>query len=401
MKKNKKSVSVKNTKSFLGNPPALANTTFFVPAANLNANDGIFTDLHDAPSNFSSSNQDPNYTFDLSNKIFAQSGKKKIFSDDKFKNMISYNQESYNQDTYTGDLFSDNFAPTGYPYESIVREVSPVLADIYYPPNLTVEPQPISVGVAPRDADYFAPSDDFVFAASKKAGYTMPTEVENPNYQSDLDLQPVSVGIAPIDANYFAPVDDNYFAIPNVKEASRKLGDLVPREVGDFVPVPMDDYYFSDANVSPIFAAQEVTRYTSGEAYPTEVGDAQIPLKIVAGKVMRENEYLRPEFLTSEMISSYSDEDLLKLIGQEEFDRVVASRYRDGMLISPPPTPEMDVVEVQNVKDPLPDKNNVPTASIQPMTIGEDKKAKKPYNWLPLLLVVAAVGGYMYYNKKN
>ena len=400
MKKNKKSVSVKNTKSFLGNPPALANTTFFVPAANLNANDGIFTDLHDAPSNFSSSNQDPNYTFDLSNKIFAQSGKKKIFSDDKFKNMISYNQESYNQDTYTGDLFSDNFAPTGYPYESIVREVSPVLADIYYPPNLTVEPQPISVGVAPRDADYFAPSDDFVFAASKKAGYTMPTEVENPNYQSDLDLQPVSVGIAPIDANYFAPVDDNYFAIPNVKEASRKLGDLVPREVGDFVPVPMDDYYFSDANVSPIFAAQEVTRYTSGEAYPTEV-DNSVLREIYTDKTKLTPEQIKTLGSSVADSSAFDDEALLKLIGQEEFDRVVASRYRDGMLISPPPTPEMAVVEVQNVKDPLPDKNNVPTASIQPMTIGEDKKAKKPYNWLPLLLVVAAVGGYMYYNKKN
>ena len=346
MKKNKKSVSVKNTKSFLGNPPALVNTTFFVPAANLNSNDGIFTDLHDNPSNFSSSNQDPNWSFDISNKLFAQSGKKKIFADDKFKNMISRTPDM--QDTYTGDLFSDDFAPTRYPYDSIEREVSPVLSQVDYPTYMTVEPQPVSVGVAPVDGDYFAPS--MVYR-------------------------------------------DTFMNAEVLRQAEQSNSDFFAARGAD----TMGDYnYFPDADVSPIFAAQEVTRYTSGEAYPTEVGDAQIPLKIVAGKVMRENEYLRPEFLTSEMISSYSDEDLLKLIGQEEFDRLVASRYRDGILIAP-----TDASEMGDFKDSKSDTNNFPTASIQPTTFLEVKKSKKPYNWLPLLLVAAAVGGYMYYNRKK
>ena len=45
--------------------------------------------------------------------------------------------------------------------------------------------------------------------------------------------------------------------------------------------------------------------------------------------------------------------------------------------------------------------DKVPTASIQPITVEEDKKVKKPFNWLPIALVVAAVGGYMYYNRKK
>jgi hypothetical protein len=149
MKRNKKSVSVKNTKSFLGNAPALVNTTFFVPAANLNSNDGIFTDLHDYPSNFSSSNQDPNWQFDISNKIFAQSNKKKIFSDDKFKNMIDYNQ-----DRYTGDMFSGDFAPVEN-YSDVVRAVSPVLAEINYPTYQSdVDLQPVLVGRGYADGIY-------------------------------------------------------------------------------------------------------------------------------------------------------------------------------------------------------------------------------------------------------
>ena len=285
MKRNKKSVSVKNTKSFLGNPPALVNTTFFVPASNLNSNDGIFTDLHDYPSNFSSSNQDPNWQFDISNKIFAQSNKKKIFSDDKFMNMISKMPDVY--DTYTGDLFSGDFAPVEN-YSDVVRAVSPVLADINYPSYLTVEqPQPVSVGVAPVDGDYFAPS--MVYR-------------------------------------------DTYMNAEVLKQAEQSNSDfIVAREVG----------------------------------------------------------------------SSFTDTDLIKLIGQEKFDSQVASNYQDAVLSSPPDSPEMGEVVVQYPVDPLPDTNNVETASIQPTTVEDDKKAKKPYNWLPLLLVVAAVGGYMYYNKKK
>lgn len=285
MKRNKKSVSVKNTKSFLGNAPALENTTFFVPAANLNSNDGIFTDLHDYPSNFSSSNQDPNWQFDISNKIFAQSNKKKIFSDDKFMNMISKMPDVY--DTYTGDLFSGDFAPVEN-YSDVVRAVSPVLADINYPSYLTVEqPQPVSVGVAPVDGDYFAPS--MVYR-------------------------------------------DTYMNAEVLKQAEQSNSDfIVAREVG----------------------------------------------------------------------SSFTDTDLIKLIGQEKFDSQVASNYQDAVLSSPPDSPEMGEVVVQYPVDPLPDTNNVETASIQPTTVEDDKKAKKPYNWLPLLLVVAAVGGYMYYNKKK
>lgn len=408
MKKNKKSVSVKNTKSFLGNVPALANATFFVPAANLNANDGIFTDLHDAPSNFSSSNQDPNWDFDISNKIFSQSDKKKIFSDDKFKNMIDYNQ-----DTYRGNMFSDYFVPVEN-YYGVESAVSPVLAEIDYPryqsdvdpqsasrmygdtfmnadvikqgqqsnsdyfnnPNVfatsnsyqtpteveipryysPVEPQPISVGIAPVDADYFAPSDDFIFAASRKAGYTIPTEVENPRYQSDIDLQPVSVG-----RGY------------------------------------ADGIYLPDMEVSEIFSP--LSAYVEAQKYPSGYVEAQ--KSIPTDKTNLSIEQIKTLGISEADYSRFSDEDLIKLIGQEEFDRVVASRYRDGMLISPPPTPEMPDVAVQNVADPKPDTNNVSTASTQPTTVVDDKKAKKPYNWLPLLLVVAAVGGYMYYNRKK
>jgi hypothetical protein len=257
MKRNKKSVSVKNTKSFLGNAPALVNTTFFVPAANLNSNDGIFTDLHDYPSNFSSSNQDPNWQFDISNKIFAQSNKKKIFSDDKFKNMIDYNQ-----DRYTGDMFSGDFAPVEN-YSDVVRAVSPVLAEINYP-----------------------------------------------TYQSDVDLQPVS-----------RLYDDTFMNAEVIRQAEQSGSDFF---------------------------------------------------------VSRQND--------SNLVSSTTDADLIKLIGQEKFDSEVASKYRDGMLISPPPTPEMEMgdVAVQNAADPKP-----------------DTKAKKPFNWLPIILVAAAVGGYMYYNRKK
>ena len=277
MKRNKKSVSVKNTKSFLGNAPALVNTTFFVPAANLNSNDGIFTDLHDYPSNFSSSNQDPNWQFDISNKIFAQSNKKKIFSDDKFKNMIDYNQ-----DRYTGDMFSGDFVPVEN-YSDVVRAVSPVLADINYP-----------------------------------------------TYQSDVDLRPVSVGIAPVDSDYFAPsivYRDTYMNAEVLRQAEQSSSDFF---------------------------------------------------------VSRQND--------SNLVSSTTDADLIKLIGQEKFDSQVASNYQDAVLSSP---------EVKLTVDPSPDTNNVPTDSIKPTTVEDDKKAKKPFNYLPLLLVVAAVGGYMYYNRKK
>lgn len=277
MKRNKKSVSVKNTKSFLGNVPALVNTTFFVPAANLNSNDGIFTDLHDYPSNFSSSNQDPNWQFDISNKIFAQSNKKKIFSDDKFKNMIDYNQ-----DRYTGDMFSGDFVPVEN-YSNVVRAVSPVLAEINYP-----------------------------------------------TYQSDVDLRPVSVGIAPVDSDYFAPsivYRDTYMNAEVLRQAEQSSSDFF---------------------------------------------------------VSRQND--------SNLVSSTTDADLIKLIGQEKFDSQVASNYQDAVLSSP---------EVKLTVDPSPDTNNVPTDSIKPTTVEDDKKAKKPFNYLPLLLVVAAVGGYMYYNRKK
>jgi hypothetical protein len=289
MKRNKKSVSVKNTKSFLGNVPALVNTTFFVPAANLNSNDGIFTDLHDYPSNFSPSNQDPNWQFDISNKIFAQSNKKKIFSDDKFMNMISKMPDVY--DTYTSDLFTGDFAPVEN-YSDVVRAVSPVLSEINYP-----------------------------------------------TYQSDVDLQPVSVGIAPVDSDYFAPsmvYRDTYMNAEVLRQAEQSNSDyFISRQV--------------DSNLG----------------------------------------------------SSTTDADLIKLIGQEKFDSQVASNYQDAVLSSPPDSPEMGDVEVLNVKDPLSDSNNVSTASIQPLLVSDDKKGKKPYNWLPLLLVVAAVGGYMYYNRKK
>jgi hypothetical protein len=358
MKKNKKSVSVKNTKSFLGNPPALANATFFVPAANLNANDGIFTDLHDAPSNFSSSNQDPNWDFDISNKIFSQSDKKKIFSDDKFKNMIDYNQ-----DRYTGDMFSDYFVPVEN-YYGVESAVSPVLAEINYPRYQSdVDPQSASrmYGDTFMNADVIkqgqqSNSDYFnnpnVFATSNS--YQTPTEVEIPRYYSPVEPQPVSVGIAPIDANYFAPSDDVIFA------TSKKEGYTMPTEVEN-------PRYQSDIDPQPVISSR-LNEY--GQAAP-------------------------PEAIIS------SDEELIKLIGQEKFDSEVASKYRDGMLISPPPTPEMPDVVVQNAVDPLPDSNNVETASIQPITVEEDKKAKKPFNWLPIILVAAAVGGYMYYNRKK
>lgn len=303
MKKNKKSVSVKNTKSFLGNPPALVNTTFFVPAANLNSNDGIFTDLHDNPSNFSSSNQDPNWGFDISNKIFAQSGKKKIFSDDKFKNMISRTPDM--QDTYTGDLFSDDFAPTRYPYEDVVREVSPVLADIYYPPYLTVEPQPVSVGVAPVDGDYFAPSNIF---ASREAGDTF--------MGSDVIKQ--------------AQASNSDFFVNN---GATTMGDLL-----------------NQSNVS-----------------------------------------------NSVLVSSYGDKELKDEIGEEAFNQIIEAKANN--VLNSLTSPSIQTMQVEDLS--LQDATSLPSDSIQPTTVEEDKKAKKPYNWLPLLLVAAAVGGYMYYNRKK
>lgn len=329
MKKNKKSVSVKNTKSFLGNPPALVNTTFFVPAANLNSNDGIFTDLHDNPSNFSSSNQDPNWSFDISNKLFAQSGKKKIFADDKFKNMISYNQ-----DTYTGDLFSDDFAPTRYPYDSIEREVSPVLSQVDYPTYMTVEPQPVSVGVAPVDGYYFAPS----------------------------------------------MVYRDTFMNAEVLRQAEQSG---------------SDFFVSRQN--------EILRpdYTTEGVSMASRAEGSVELQPVLREISTDKTKLTPEQIKTLGISEadlsrFNDEDLRKLIGQEEFDRLVASRYRDGILIAP-----TDASEMGDFKDSKSDTNNFPTASIQPITVEEDKKSKKPYNWLPLLLVAAAVGGYMYYNRKK
>lgn len=313
MKKNKKSVSVKNTKSFLGNVPALVNTTFFVPAANLNSNDGIFTDLHDYPSNFSPSNQDPNWQFDISNKIFAQSNKKKIFSDDKFMNMISKMPDVY--DTYTSDLFTGDFAPVEN-YSDVVRAVSPVLSEINYP-----------------------------------------------TYQSDVDLQPVSVGIAPVDSDYFAPsmvYRDTYMNAEVLRQAEQSNS----------------DFFVSRQNeiLRPDYTTEGVTMASRAEGY------------------VEPQKFLRPEFLTSEMISSYSDAELIKLIGQEEFNRLVAQKYESAVLSN---------TEVKPAVDTFNDTNNVSTASIQPITVEDDKKAKKSYNWLPIVLVVAAVGGYMYYNRKK
>jgi hypothetical protein len=325
MKRNKKSVSVKNTKSFLGNAPALVNTTFFVPAANLNSNDGIFTDLHDYPSNFSSSNQDPNWQFDISNKIFAQSNKKKIFSDDKFMNMISKMPDVY--DTYTSDLFTGDFAPVEN-YSDVVRAVSPVLADINYP-----------------------------------------------TYQSDVDLQPVSVGIAPVDSDYFAPsmvYRDTYMNAEVIRQGQQSNSD-----------------YFNNPNV---FASSNSYQTPTEIDYPRYQSDVDLQPVLVGRGYVEAQKLLRPEFLTSEMISSYSDEELIKLIGQEEFDRLVAQKYGSAVLSN---------TEVKPAVDPSPNTNNVPTDSIQPTTVEDGKKIKKPFNYLPLLLVVAAVGGYMYYNRKK
>jgi len=433
MKKNKKSVSEKNTKSFLGNYRGISNKTFFVPAANLNANDEIFTDLHDAPSNFSPSNQDPNWDFDISNKIFSESNKKKIFSDDKFKNMINYNQ-----DRYTENIFSDYFVPVDN-YYGAVSDVSPVLSELENPryqsdvdlqspsrlygdtfmnaevirqgkqsnsdyfnnPNLfdysnkyqtepigveipryqsDIDLEPVSVGIAPIDANYFAPSDDVIFAASRKEGYTMPTEVQIPRYQSDIDLQPVSVGRGYADGIYLPDAD--------VREVTQyKLGDFVPREVNNVVPMPVDSNYFPDMEVREIF---------SPSAYET------IQKSVPTDKTNPSIEQIKTLGISEADFSRFSDEDLIKIIGQEEFDRVVASRFREGMLISPPPTPEMEMgdVAVQNAADTKSDTNNVSTASTQPTTIKDDTKAKKPFNWLPIILL-AAVGGYMYYNRKK
>lgn len=295
MKKNKKSVSVKNTKSFLGNPPALVNTTFFVPAANLNSNDGIFTDLHDNPSNFSSSNQDPNWSFDISNKLFAQSGKKKIFADDKFKNMISYNQ-----DTYTGDLFSDDFAPTRYPYDSIEREVSPVLSQVDYPTYMTVEPQPVSVGVAPVDGNYFAPS--MVYR------------------DTFMDADVIKSGIGS-NSDFFAD------------RGATTMGDLL-----------------NQSDVS-----------------------------------------------SSVLVSSYGDKELKDEIGEEAFNQTIEEKATN--VLNSLSSPSIQTMQVEDLT--LQNAPSVQTDSIQPTTVEEDKKAKKPYNWLPLLLVAAAVGGYMYYNRKK
>lgn len=295
MKKNKKSVSVKNTKSFLGNPPALVNTTFFVPAANLNSNDGIFTDLHDNPSNFSSSNQDPNWSFDISNKLFAQSGKKKIFADDKFKNMISYNQ-----DTYTGDLFSDDFAPTRYPYDYIEREVSPVLSQVDYPTYMTVEPQPVSVGVAPVDGNYFAPS--MVYR------------------DTFMDADVIKSGIGS-NSDFFAD------------RGATTMGDLL-----------------NQSDVS-----------------------------------------------SSVLVSSYGDKELKDEIGEEAFNQTIEEKATN--VLNSLSSPSIQTMQVEDLT--LQNAPSVQTDSIQPTTVEEDKKAKKPYNWLPLLLVAAAVGGYMYYNRKK
>lgn len=295
MKKNKKSVSVKNTKSFLGNPPALVNTTFFVPAANLNSNDGIFTDLHDNPSNFSSSNQDPNWSFDISNKLFAQSGKKKIFADDKFKNMISYNQ-----DTYTGDLFSDDFAPTRYPYDYIEREVSPVLSQVDYPTYMTVEPQPVSVGVAPVDGNYFAPS--MVYR------------------DTFMDADVIKSGIGS-NSDFFAD------------RGATTMGDLL-----------------NQSDVS-----------------------------------------------SSVLVSSYGDKELKDEIGEEAFNQTIEEKATN--VLNSLSSPSIQTMQVEDLS--LQNTPSVPSDSIQPTTVEEDKKAKKPYNWLPLLLVAAAVGGYMYYNRKK
>lgn len=344
MKKNKKSVSLKNTKSFLGNPPALANTTFFVPAANLNSNDGIFTDLHDNPSNFSSSNQDPNWGFDISNKLFAQSDKKKIFSDDKFKNMISYNQ-----DMYRGDLMSDYYVPVEN-YYGVEREVSPVLS-----------------------------------------------EVDFPRYQSDVDLQPVSVGIAPVDANYFAPsrvYSDTFMNADVLQQAQQSGSDFFQNagvsavtryKEGDFVP-----RYESDVDLQSVSVGRG---YADGIYLPDmEVREIFRPSgyeeaeKVLSSRLNEYGQAAPPEAIIS------SDEELIKLIGQEEFDRLVAQKYGSAVLSNP---------EVKPAVDPFTDTNNVETASIQPTTVEEDKKAKKSFNWLPIVLVVAAVGGYMYYNRKK
>jgi len=294
MKKNKK--SVKNTKSFLGNPPALVNTTFFVPAVNLNNNDGIFTNLHDNPSNFSSSNQDPNWDFDISNRIFSQSDKKKIFSDDKFMNMTSKMPDVY--DTYTNDLFSGEFVPVVSNYNDVVQVVSPVLSQVNYP-----------------------------------------------TYRSDVEPQPVSVGIAPVDGDFFAV-----------------------REVGD--RVRDESLVFASSRESYV----EVPKPLSEKLIPTDRGNLSL-------------EQIKTLGISEADFSRFSDADLIKLIGQEKFDTEVASKYKDGVLINAPDSPEM--------------ADKVPTASIQPTTVEEDKKAKKPYNWLPIALVVAAVGGYMYYNRKK
>ena len=286
MKKNNK--SVKNTKSFLGNPPALVNTTFFVPAANLNNNDGIFTNLHDNPSNFSSSNQDPNWGFDISNKIFAQSDKKKIFSDDKFKNMLSNNQ-----DTYTGDLFSEDFAPVVDNYNDAVQAVSPVLSEVNFPSYYaTVEPQPVSVGIAPVDANYFAPASVYATTTSE--------------------------------------IGDTFLGADVLKQAQQSGSDFIAtREVGN------------------TFAGSDLLQQTTSN-----------------------------DGLVSQSVEIKSSGDVLS-------------------------HPEMGDIVIQHPVDPLPDKNNVSTASIQPTTVEDDKKAKKTYNWLPIVLVVAAVGGYMYYNRKK
>jgi hypothetical protein len=197
-------------------------------------------------------------------------------------------------------------------------------------------------------SDYSVPVENYYGVES--AVSPVLSEVDFPRYQSDVDLQPVSVGIAPVDANYFAPsmvYRDTFMNADVLQQAEQSNSD-----------------FFLSRQVDSNLGNSDLLSQSNGS-------------------------------------SSITDADLVKLISQEKFDSQVGSNYQDAVLSSPPDSPEIGDNKGSYPKDPLPDSNNVETASIQPITVEDDKKAKKSFNWLPIVLVVAAVGGYMYYNRKK
>ena len=149
--------------------------SYFVPASNLNSNGEIFTQLHDAPSNFSSSNQDPNWSFDISTPTFAVKNTTKIFSDDKFKNMISMDAPVatlYDSvgDAIVGDSYSSSIMPTFTPVFVGSQIDTPVVTTGIA--QMTTEPfAPITIKPVDAPSLYVAPVESINVIADKPNPY--------------------------------------------------------------------------------------------------------------------------------------------------------------------------------------------------------------------------------------